>query len=343
MNGVLALGMACCRPLARPAAWIARRQRERPPKNIVRLNVPVISVGNLTFGGTGKTPTVERLAELLKSRGHRVGVVMRGYRAEKRSKEGWTLVSDGFRLLSELAFAGDEAFLFARAHSGVAVAVGRRKAFVAERLTKTVPRDVLLLDDGFQHHRLHRDADVVLLDARKPFGNGRVLPAGPLREPPEALHDADLILLSHADYAENLDALQNIVESYAPGVPVVVSRHVPWSVSESISSEKHPPDVLKGKEVIAVSGIASPERFVQMLHGLGACVVATRTFPDHHRYTDKDLETLNRLARQRPLVTTAKDAIKWEGRVSFPFMTLEIRVEWSPMEPIVALLSSLGL
>lgn len=343
MKGPLAVGMVCCRPLARPAAWVARRRRERLPKNLVRLNVPTISVGNLTFGGTGKTPTVERLAELLASRGHRVGVVMGGYRAERRSKEGWTFVSDGFRLLSELAFAGDEAFLFARTHPEVAVAAGRRKAFVAERLARAVSLDVLLLDDGFQHRRLYRDADIVLLDAREPFGNGRVLPAGPLREPPEALRDAHLILLSHADHAENLDALRNTVEHYAPGVPIVASRQIPWAVCESVSSERRPPDVLKGREVVAISGIASPERFVQMLRELGAHVVATRTFPDHHRYTAKDFERVSRLARQGLLVTTAKDAVKWHRRVSFPFLTLEIRVEWSPVEPIVALLSSLGL
>jgi len=305
--------------------------------------VPVISVGNLVVGGTGKTPTVAHLVERLLSRGRRVGVVMGGYRAERRSREGWTLVSDGCRLCTDLAFAGDEAFLFATTYPTVPVAVGRRKAFVAERLTQAVRVDGVVVDDGFQHRRLFRDVDVVLLDARDPFGNGRVLPAGRLREPPDALRYAHLIILSHAENAHDLDALYKVVAQLAPGVPTIASRHVPARIRVGVSSETYGLDVLRGCRVVAVSGIGSPEGFTEMLRELGAEVVEARVFPDHHRYTHHDLAVLSRLAARLTLVTTAKDAVKWEGRADFPFLTLEIRVEWSSVEPVDLMLTALGL
>lgn len=238
--------------------------------------------------------------------------------------------------------------MFARAHPTVPVAVGRRKAFVAERLAGVIPLDCLVLDDGFQHRRLYRDADIVLLDAREPFGNGRVLPAGQLREPPDALRDASLLVLSHLETVADLDSLRAAVARFAPGVPIIASRHVPSGIRDGASSEKRALDVpaldvLKGREVIAVSGIGSPERFVEMLRGLGANVADARVFPDHHRYTRRDLAELSRLAKRRALVTTAKDAVKWENRAAFPFLILDIRVEWSSMEPVDAMLRSLGL
>lgn len=335
--------MALCRPLDRPASWIARRRRSRPPAGIVRLNAPVISVGNLTVGGTGKTPTVERLAELLRSRGRRVGVVMAGYRAEKRSPDGWTLVSDGSRLLADVAFAGDEAAMFARAHPSVPLAVGRRKAFVAERLASTVPLDCLVVDDGFQHRRLHRDADIVLLDARAPFGDGRVLPAGRLREPPDALRDADIIILTHAERAHDLTAAYRAVSSAGTRAEIVVSRHVPSALRDSATSDILPPSALRGREVVAVCGIGSPSGFVEMLRGLGATVSDVCAFPDHHRYSRRDLLELRRLANRHALVTTAKDAVKWQNGDAFPHLTLDIRVEWDSDEPMNAALTALGL
>jgi tetraacyldisaccharide 4'-kinase len=284
-------------------------------------------VGNLAVGGTGKTPTTASIVAALRLGGKRVGVVMAGYRAK-----GWThaegvLVSDGAALLAGVDTAGDEALMFARDFPDVPLAVGRRKAMVAARLARAFSLDCLIVDDGFQHLRLARDLDIVLLDARAPFGNGRVLPAGPLREPPDALRDAHIILLTHADRAQDISAVREMVAAHAPGVPLVEANHRPLRLRVGGTTETAPLTSLRGRELLAVCGVASPGAFADMLRELGA-TVRLRAFPDHHPYTGRDFEAIRRDAGPLPVVTTAKDEVKWLRRANFAYWTLDVRMVW---------------
>jgi tetraacyldisaccharide 4'-kinase len=268
-----------------------------------RLAVPVISVGNLAVGGTGKTPLVIALARALGERGVNVGVVTRGY---KGSNEGRAplLVSDGTRVRTDPATAGDEAVLLARELPGVPVVAGARRAEAGRTLLDAARPDVILLDDGFQHLALVRDADVVLVDGASPLGNGRVLPRGPLREPPEALARADRVIARVGEGG----ALPDL--SRWTAAPVLAAR---TEVIGVLDASGAPAEPLDGVPVLGVAGIACPERFAATLSGLGAKVADFAPYPDHAPYGPSDVDALNaRAARCGAVrvVTTAKDAVK---------------------------------
>ncbi len=267
------------------------------------LGVPVISVGNLAVGGTGKTPTVIALARALGA-DRRVGVLTRGY---KGSARGPLLVSDGKELLSDPATAGDEAVLLARALPGVPVAVGAHRAAAGRLLLERAGADLLLLDDGFQHRALVRDADVVLVDGGgSPFGNGHLLPRGPLRESPCALARADAVLIRAAgEESPALEAVRGYTAAHVGGVHVRAA-----GVTDGAG---RPADSLSGVPVLAAAGIARPERFQATLAGTGARVVEFVPYPDHVAYTAADAAHLTERARAagaEAVAVTAKDAVK---------------------------------
>jgi tetraacyldisaccharide 4'-kinase len=255
-----------------------------------RADAAVFSVGNLTAGGTGKTPFVEYLAGFLRERGWLVAVLSRGY-------------------------GGDEALLLEENLPDVPHLQGPDRAALAAVAVEELESEVLVLDDGFQHRRLARDLDVVLLDATCPWGFGHLLPRGLLREPASGLRRADAVVLTRCDQATpaDLEALRRRVAKLAQGVVVAETVHEPLALLQG-SDASTSSQALRGQAVAAVCGIGNPEAFRRTLAGLGANLVDFRVYPDHHAYTRPDVEELRDWARSLPedsvVVTTQKDMVK---------------------------------
>ncbi len=274
-----------------------------------RLPVPVVSVGNLVVGGSGKTPFVEMLARRLQERGEQVAILLRGYRGGSARP---AIICDGRNLLSAPPTAADEAYLLGRRLRGVPVLTGSDRYQVGQLALKYLACGIILLDDGFQHLGLHRDLDIVLIDSGNPFGYGRLLPSGLLRERPEALARADLLVITHADLGLDLDATRRDIRRYAPTTPIALAVHRPVSLIGPDGDEM-PSHALRGRRLVACSGIANPRRFEATLGRLGAVVLAHHVFPDHYVYSRGDLDALLAAAdkaRASMIVTTEKDMIK---------------------------------
>jgi tetraacyldisaccharide 4'-kinase len=276
------------------------------------LPCPVISVGNLTLGGTGKTTACAFLAERLLSRGIVPAVILRGHRRRGR---GRLLVSDGADVLAEPDESGDEAYMLTRLVPGAVVAVGKWREDAGRMVLRDTPAEAVILDDGFQYFRMHRDLDIVLLDALDPLtADARLFPAGTLREPLAQLRRAHLLWLTHSDLASAaaLGNLKALAAGAAPGVPWVEVIHRPTSLRPvHESGTPHPPDFLAGKRVAALSGIGHPKAFERTVRRLGAAHVEPTRFPDHHRYSARDGQTILRRAQSSDLiVTTEKDAVR---------------------------------
>ncbi len=276
-----------------------------------RAGAPVVSIGNLAVGGAGKTPAALAVAGRLVARGRRVAILSRGYGANRADAR---VVSDGARVLLGAEEAGDEPALLARRLPGVAVLCGPRRAELARLAIAGLSADALLLDDGFQHRALRRDLDVVVLDAANPFGNGHLLPRGPNREPAAALGRAGLAWLSRVDQAppDRVGALRELARR-ATGRPPVESRHAPVDVLDGALAVRHGVAALRGRRVLALSGLARPGGFRRTLEALGAEVALERSFPDHHRFTDGEIDEALRAAGAAGcelVVTTEKDAVR---------------------------------
>jgi len=272
----------------------------------------VLSVGNITLGGTGKTPLVAALARELSHRGMKVGILSRGYKGTKERKGG--MVSDGAQIYLAPSEGGDEPCMLATMVSGVPVLVGKKRYEMGLHALERFGLDCLILDDGFQHRRIKRDVDIVLVDSRRGFGNGRLFPRGPLREPLSCLRRASLIVLTKAEPSQSLDELEGVLRSHAPATPLYHSRYKPRALVEGISGKTVSPQFLQGKKVLAFAGIVDPEYFVYLLKGLGAEVVQAIHFPDHYRYTPKDVIMMCEHKDTVDLfVTTEKDYVKLQA------------------------------
>jgi tetraacyldisaccharide 4'-kinase len=261
----------------------------------------VISIGNLTVGGTGKTPAVEQAARTLLDLGARPVVVSRGY---GRATRGVQVVSDRGAIRLDPRAAGDEPFLLARRLPGVPVVVGANRYEAASYAVARFGATCVLLDDGFQHRSLRKDVEIVLAHARRPWGNARLLPAGPLREPLSALARADLIVATGADALDGAPEVEATAARHAPGVPVAFAAH---------DGETRSAVDLKGRRLLAFAGIATPDRFQRTLGALGVEVAGFHAFPDHHWYRARDVSALDAAARAagaEGLVTTEKDAVR---------------------------------
>jgi len=275
----------------------------------VRLRPVVVSVGNLTVGGTGKTTTIQFLARALTTAGLRVAILSYGYRAANRDSVGIVSDSEGIRMSPDEA--GDEAVLLASSLPGVPVLIGRRRVVSGAVAEERFRPDVLLCDDAFQYWRLHRDVDLLLVDAVEPWGYGHVLPRGLLREPKGQARRADAILMTHSDLVDpaRADSLRRELED--TGRPVWTARHAPRGLSLLDGSPGGDLGVLAGCGVLAVSSLGDPASFEATLRGLGAVVTPMR-FADHHRYDSEDIRRVEGTALEKGLmiVTTAKDAVK---------------------------------
>lgn len=302
---------------------------------VMKLAAPVISVGNITTGGTGKTPLVEFIVRELAGQGRRVCVLTRGYGREKAGRQ--VVVSDGHSILATENQAGDEPRLLAETLQGSAAVISNADRFAAgEWAMKNLGSEVFVMDDGFQHLRLARSLNIVAIDATQPWGQGHLLPWGHLREPATGLSRADCVVITRAEQLDNVSELRAEIGRLAPGKPLFTSRMAIRGFRQLLAqaSEDEGPHGDRGIEiaqpVAAFCGIGNPASFFRHLKRAGYDPVSATAFPDHHRYTKADINNIVKAARDAGagvLITTAKDAVKLLG-VSFelPCYVLEIEI-----------------
>lgn len=330
-------------------AFFLRRRRARFAANAVRVaNCVVISVGNLNSGGTGKTPMVQHLARGLQRRGRRVAVVSRGH-GGALSKNG-AVVSDGKTLFCDARQAGDETVLHARSLPGIAVVIGRNRVAATEIAARELGCDTILLDDGFQFWSLQRDFDLVLLDARRPLGDGHLLPRGLLREPFEALQRADAIVFTRADCATADELAQNrVLVARHSEAPVFSANHraVGLRDESKIAVKKvqtSPTDSeitsfadalfslgnLRDVKIAALSAIANNSGFMELVRAAGAKIVAMCGRRDHHAWRESEVRHFVSQAREKgafAVVTTEKDAVKLSAEWCAPLPLWSVALE----------------
>ena len=300
------------------------------------LGTQVISIGNITAGGTGKTPVTEIFARTLAAEGRKVAILSRGYR---RKEAPWwqrlftqvvekpLVVSDGKRVLLDSTMGGDEPYMLASNLPGVAVVVDRNRVKAGRYAVRRLGCDTLILDDGFQYKKLKHSIEVVLVDATNPFGNGNMLPRGILREPARNLKRADIVFLTKC--RGDVSAVKEEIRRYNTTAEIVECNHSPRVLKDVWSREEFPLDWLDGKTVCTLSGIASPKGFENSLRHLGAKVVWCERYADHHRYDPSEvLYALNRTADMGAdaLVTTEKDAVRFPRLETTPVRCLYLRI-----------------
>ncbi len=300
------------------------------------LGIQVISIGNVTAGGTGKTPVTEIFARTLAKEGRKVAILSRGYR---RKEAPWwqrmftqvieqpLVVSDGKRVLLDSSVGGDEPYMLASNLPGVAVIVDRDRVKAGRYAIKRLGCDTIILDDGFQYQRLKHSIEVVLVDSTNPFGNGNMLPRGILREPARHLKRADIIFLTKCN--SDTSEVTREIRRYNTTAEIVECRHAPRLLRDVWSREELPLDWLRGKTVCTLSGIASPKGFENSLRAMGAKVVWCERYADHHRYDPSEiLYALNRTSDMGAdaLVTTEKDAVRFPRFETSPVKCLYLRI-----------------
>jgi tetraacyldisaccharide 4'-kinase len=275
------------------------------------VGVPVISVGNITTGGTGKTPLVEWIAKNLSARRQRVCVLTRGYRRTNPSER--LVVSDSTQIVCDVTQSGDEAMMLAESLLGEAAVVCDADRVAGARwAVQNLDADVLILDDGFQHLRIARDLDIVTVDTTNPWGNGRLLPAGILREPVGNLKRADCIIVTRADDPAAADLQEQISQTTDGPVfraTALIHRITPFNSPETEAGKAAIPK----QPIAAFCGIGNPEAFFQQLRTEGFDLRHTEAFRDHHKYSQTDIDRLTERAAgagSQALITTAKDAVK---------------------------------
>ncbi len=268
----------------------------------------VVSIGNLTTGGTGKTPAVVMLARWARSKGYHVAILSKGYGGRYKGKV--LEVSDGSRIKANPRESGDEPYLLAKKLPGIPVVISGKRFLAGLFAHKKFGCDFFILDDGFQHLDLKRDLDLVLIDSDNPFGNGHLLPWGPLREPFNQLARADASILTRVSpHGPGERALDFLKETF-PTIPMFRADHLPSSVVFPHKNEVREPGFLKGKRTLAFAGIAKPEVFRHTLIGLGADVVYFKGFKDHYQFKRGEIQALIQMKEKlgaQYLLTTEKD------------------------------------
>jgi tetraacyldisaccharide 4'-kinase len=295
----------------------------------VKLDRPVISVGNITVGGTGKTPLVEWVAKTLGSAGKKVCILTRGY--GRKNPRTQVVVSDGQTILTTPDNAGDEPFLLAKNLLGLAAVICNADRVSAGRYAiETFGTECFVLDDGFQHFRLARDLNIVTIDATNPWGGGRLLPYGRLREPLSGLDRADCVVLTRCDQAGEIEAISAKIRDLIGGGPVFESSMHLAQTPQAVDP------------VAAFCAVGNPESFFQQLRKLGYELVFEKAFTDHHWYTQHDIDALEHAAKRagaKSLITTAKDAVKLSSlSFSLPWHVLEVEISIENESALVELL-----
>src|SRR5262245_54884432 len=310
------------------------------------LGVQVIAIGNLTVGGTGKTPVVEKFARELRDEGRNVAILSRGYRSKPKPFHEWLLnkilfrddttpprvVSDGKSLLLDSEMAGDEPYMLASNLKDVVVLVDKDRVKSGRYAIEKFGCDTLLLDDGFQYWKLRgRRQDIVLIDRQQPFGNERLLPRGTLREPPSHLARASTIFITKSD--GNTEELRRRIAQFNPDAGVIECIHHPLYLEDVFTGERKGLEAVKDRKVASFSGIAQPESFEQSLVQLGSELVYSKRFADHHRFSQQEvLNAINRSKKRQAtmIITTQKDAVRFpkidRRDLPFYFMRVEIKI-----------------
>ncbi len=298
-----------------------------------KLEARVVCIGNLTTGGTGKTPAVLLAAQTLHENGVKTAILSRGYkRPGGRASEVIVVQGSASHSWEEV---GDEPWMMHRALKGcdMPILVGSDRVQSGETAIKYYSPQVLLLDDGFQHRRLQRDADIVLLNAQDPFGGGRLLPLGDLREPPSSLRRASIVVLTHADRVprETLDALAEQVRLIRSDLPVLEAVHRPDMFLDLKTEETRPLSHLQDKEAACLSGLGDPRSFEESVRSVGVTLTQTWRFPDHYAFSQDDLQSIENVRRGLPLLTTMKDFPRlpagWKNRLGGEVLALLVRLE----------------
>jgi tetraacyldisaccharide 4'-kinase len=329
--------------IAQSRLWLYRNRilHDQP------LGCLVVVVGNLTVGGTGKTPVVEKFAKALRDRGRKVAILSRGYKSKSAPfwKKWWfaltqtaepppRIVSDGHRVLLDSEQAGDEPYMLARNLPGVIVLVDKNRVKSGAFAIKKFGCDTLVLDDGFQYLPLKGRLNLLLVDKTNPFGNGHLLPRGILREPIKHLKRASYVFLTKSN-GQRDEELETLIKEHNPSADIIECAHRPqylqrFGVPAEAPNAREPLTFLKGRRVMAFSGIATPESFEKFLRDLGALIVARERFLDHYRYADEDFQALFKTAREEGaecLVTTEKDAVRIPEGYACPLPLYYLRLE----------------
>ena len=297
----------------------------------------VISIGNLTVGGTGKTPVVEMFAKELIRGGRKVAILSRGYKSgansgKTKSEGGPKVVSNSHGVLLDVKTSGDEPFMLAKEVPQAVVLVDKNRVRAAKFAIEKFSIDTIILDDGYQYLPLERQVNIVLIDCTNPFGNQRLLPRGILREPVANLNRANLFFLTKTENM-NLYALKKRLNRINPKAEIIECAHRPLYLNDVYSGTKRELRWLAGRSVVCVSGIACPQGFEEALTKLGAILVSSHRFPDHHLYTRTELNEIVKCAqlqKAEALVTTQKDAVRFPEIIrprNFPVYYLRVEIE----------------
>ena len=318
--------------------WLYRHRifRDQP------LGCLVVVVGNLTVGGTGKTPVVEMFAKALRERGRKVAILSRGYKSKAPPlwQKWWfwlnhteepppRVVSDGTTVLLDSELAGDEPYMLARNLPGVVVLVDKNRVKAGAYAIKRFGCDTLILDDGFQYLPLKGRLNLLLVDKTNPFGNGFLLPRGILREPVKHLQRASYVFLTKSKGHRD-EELEAMIRRFNPGAEIIECAHKPQYLQRIDTGERLPLAALAGRKIGAFSGIAAPESFEAFLRETGAELAYTRRFLDHYRFTHEDLVAVFAEAHAAGvdlMITTEKDAVRIDGREKIPLPCYYLRLE----------------
>ncbi|HRE80491.1 MAG TPA: tetraacyldisaccharide 4'-kinase [Opitutaceae bacterium] len=329
--------------IAQSRLWLYRQRifHDQP------LGCLVVVVGNLTVGGTGKTPVVEKFARALHDRGRKVAILSRGYKSKTPPlwRRGWNwlthaasppprVVSNGERVLLDSEEAGDEPYMLARNLPGVVVLVDKDRVKAGTYAIKRFGCDTLVLDDGFQYLPLKGSLNLLLVDKTNPFGNGHLLPRGILREPIKHLKRASYVFLTKSDGRRDLE-IESTIKEHNPGVDIIECAHRPkylqrFGLPPGSEEGRMPLSLLRGKRVGAFCGIAAPESFEKFLRDLGADLRFSRRFLDHYRFGDEDYASIFQEATEKRvelLLTTEKDAVRLPATLTSPVPLYHLRLE----------------
>ena len=302
-----------------------------------RLPVRVISIGNITLGGTGKTPAVIAVAGSLHQQNRRPLVISRGYGIKNESEV--LIVSDGTRILTTAEDGGDEPVLIGSRLKGVPVVVGRNRYRAGMVALRQFAADAVILDDGFQHMQLARDLNILLIDATSDLENPALFPAGPFREPLSSIKRADAVVITRAENPDRILKLQEIIRGHTQS-PIFTSRHVPVDIISAAGQDTRALSSLQGTAVFAFSGIGRPESFHYLLASLGAVIKGSASYPDHYAFKKDDLAVVYQRAVDSGavmIITTEKDMTRlsdlkpegiWVLRIE---MKIQETDEWEDM------------
>ena len=305
-----------------------------------RLERPVISIGNITTGGTGKTPLVEWVSRKLAAKGKKVCILTRGY--GRKDPHLQVIVSDGYGVLASPSEAGDEPYLLATSLSGLAAVISSADRIAAgQEAIKDFGTDCFVLDDGFQHLRLARDLNIVTIDATNPWGGGTLLPYGRLRENPEGLRRADCVVITRCDQVQDLEALRADLARLTDNRPIFHSQ----MRTSRVSALKNGAGTLAPPaRIAAFCAVGNPSSFNEHVRHAGFEIAQSTSFPDHHAYSQEEIDSITRSAQNAgatALITTAKDAVKLRSMsFSLPCYVLEIEIAIDNSEELTQLISA---